>query len=212
MSISVVASRTHTYHGEAEINFFSDDQEGLSVTIDTERCHIRSVEAKEEEYDRYAALFGSKEVMEKFAAGETKTLEEMKERVSNFWAQRWYQHNPYSGLAVFKRDTDEFLGHIVLDHCGAPGRSELSYLFHHAYWGKGYGSESVTAVVKEYAPATVTEGYLLDKKPLDMICATVRQDNPASIRILQKVGMQLIEKKEKYGVIRDHYSINLAKK
>ena len=209
MSLAAAVSSTHTYRGDAEINFFSDDQDGLSVTIDTDRLHLRSVEPTEDEYDRYAALFGSKDVMGKFAMGQTKTREEMEARI-NLWVRRWRAHDPYAGLAVFKNDTDDFLGHVILGHGNAANESELAYLFNQLHWGKGFGSEAVTAVVKEYAPATVKEGYLLDSEPLETIVATARPDNPASGRILEKVGMQFVRAEEKYESMRHHYSINLS--
>ncbi len=147
--------------------------------------------------------------MGKFATGQTKTREEMRTRINDVWVKRWREHDPYTGLAVFRNDTDDFLGHVVLGHGDAPGESELAYLFNRPHWGKGYGSEAVTAVVKEYAPATVKEGYLLDGKPLERIVATARLDNPASGRILEKVGMQFVRAEEKYGAMRHHYSLNL---
>lgn len=202
-------SNTHTYRGNSEINFFSDDQDGLSVTIDTDRLHIRSVEATEADYDRYAALFGDKNVMEKFATGQTKTKDEMRTRINDVWVKRWRENDPYTGLTVFRNDTDDFLGHVVLGHSDVAGEAELAYLFNQPHWGRGFGGEAVTAVVKEYAPATVKEGYLLDGKPLEMIVATVRPDNPASGRILEKIGMQFVRAAEKYGAMRHHYSVKL---
>ena len=120
-------SNTHTYRGNSEINFFAND--GLSVTIDTNRLHIRSVEATEADYDRYAALFGAKDVMGKFATGQTKTRDEMRTRINDIWVKRWHENDPYTGLAVFRNDTDDFLGHVVLGHGDVAGESELAYLF-----------------------------------------------------------------------------------
>jgi len=209
MSLSVTASSTHTYRGNSEINFFSDDRTGLSVTIDTDRLHIRSVEATEDEYDRYAALFGSKDVMEKFATGQTKTREEMQTRINDVWVKRWREHDPYSGLAIFRKDTKEFVGHVVLGHGDQPGEAELAGLGNQGFWEKGYGSEAATAIVQEYAPATVQEGYLLEGKPLEKIVATARPDNPASGRILEKIGMKFARAEEKHGAMRHHYAMYL---
>ena len=64
-------------------------------------------------------------------------------------------------------------------------------------------------MVKEYAPATIQEGYTLEGKPLERIVATARPDNPASGRILEKVGMRFVRAEEKYGALRHHYSIDL---
>jgi RimJ/RimL family protein N-acetyltransferase len=205
-----ISNTTHTYMGDSEINFFSDDLDGLSVTIDTERLHIRSVEATEADYNHYAALFGNKNVMEKFATGQTITKDAITKRVKDIWVKRWHESDPFAGLAVFKKFTDEFLGHVILGHGDKTGESELAYLFNQRHWGKRFGSETVAAVVKEYAPATVWEGYLLEGKPLEKIVATSRPDNIASVRILEKVGMQLVDQEEKYGKLRYHYSIDLS--
>ena len=202
---------THTYrHGSTEVNFFVDDHDVLRVTIDTDRLHIRSVEPSEKDYNSYGALFGNTAVMEKYATGQTKTPEEIRIRINDLWVKRWREKDPYSGLAVCKNDTDEFVAHVVLGHGDVPGQSELAYLFMKNHWGKGLGSEAVTALVKQYAPATVKEGYTLEGKILETITATTRPDNPASVRILEKVGMHKIGEEVKFGALRHHFSINLS--
>ncbi len=203
-------SSTHMYRGSSEVNFFLNDREELTVTIDTERLHIRSVEATEEDYNSYSALFGDPEVMGKYATGHTKTPEETKTRIKDIWVRRWHQNDPYAGLAVFKKDSEEFLGHVIIGHGDEAGESELAYLFMKNQWGKGFGTEAVTAIVKEYAPATVQEGYLLDGSTLEKIRATTRPDNFASEKILKNLGMHQVGVDEKYGATRHHYSIDLS--
>jgi RimJ/RimL family protein N-acetyltransferase len=195
------------------IHFSTNSQNGLSVTIDTTRLHIRSVTT--DDYDRYAALFGDKKVMEKFANGNPRTREEVQEKINNLWVKRWNENDPYSGLAVFRKNTDssssDFLGHVTLGHTAHAGESELAYLFHEQCWGNRYGSEAVTAVVKEYAPATVKQGYAtLEGEPLQKIVATARTDNVASWRILAAVGMTRQGTVDKHGAPRYLYSINLS--
>ncbi|HSX11598.1 MAG TPA: GNAT family N-acetyltransferase [Chlamydiales bacterium] len=196
--------------GSTEVNFFSNAEGHLDVTIETDRLHIRSVEATEKERDQYVGLFGNPEVMGKYATGETRTREAVEKRINDIWVKRWRKGDPYSGLTVFK--DDEFLGHVVLGHSDTPGQSELAYLFNPQHWHKGYGTEAVTAVVKEYAPATVEKGYLLDGKPLERIVATARVDNPYSVRILEKVGMKRVGEEEKYGAKRHLYAMDLPKR
>ncbi len=208
MAAALSYSNVHTYQGLSEINFSKDDNNRLSVTIDTLRLHIRTVEATESEYENYAALFGDEVVMSKFGSGNTRTKENLIGRIQG-WVARWQTLDPYAGLSVFDKDTKEFLGHIVLGHSVAPGESELAYIFHQEYWGKGYGKEAVRAIVEEYAPATVQEGYTLDGKPLQKIVATTRTDNIASVSILERLGMHLDKEEEKFGAKRHHYSIEL---
>lgn len=194
----------------AEVNFFVNDSDELSVTIDTERLHMRSVQAKEDDYASYAALYGDPDVVCKYATGETKTREDIETRIKSVWVQRWHQQDPYSGLAIFKRDSDEFIGHVSLGHGDDPGQSELAYLFMKDHWRKGYGTEAITAVVKEYAPATVEKGYTLEGKTLEKITATARTDNTASVKILEKLGMKKVHEDEKYGATRGHFSIDFC--
>jgi len=210
MSFTSSVSSTHTYHGSSEVNFFLNEDHALTVTIDTDRLHIRSVQASEEDYGSYAALFGDQDVMGKFATGQTKSREEIETRIKDVWVKRWHQNDPYAGLAAFKKDTDEFLGHVVIGHGDAPGQSELAYLFKKNHWGQGFGKEAVTAVVNEYAPATVMEGYTLEGKTLERITATTRPDNLGSVKILEKLGMHMTAEEIKYGASRLDFSIHLS--
>jgi ribosomal-protein-alanine N-acetyltransferase len=209
-SLSSSVSSTHIYRGDSEINFFLNEQGELSVTIDTERLHIRSVASTEADYDRYGALFGDQDAVNLFAVGATKTRAEIQARIDNVWVKRWKGNDPYAGLAIFKRDTDDFLGHVVLGHGDEAGEAEIAGLSSRVNWRKGYGSEVGRLLVNEYAPATVQEGYTIEGKPLERIAATASPSNPASCRILEKLGMKIVRVEEKYGSLRHHYSINLA--
>lgn len=205
------ASSSHTYRGDyGEVNFFKSENNGLTVTIDTKRLHIRSVEASEEDINNYGQLFGDQDVMGKYATGETKTKEAIAVRIKDSWAKRWAQNDPYSGLAVFKNNSNEFIGHVVIGHGDDPGQSELAYLFKKNYWNQGFGTEAVNSVVKEFAPATIKEGYFLEGKTLEKITATARPDNPASVKILEKLGMQKIGEDKKYDAVRHHFSIDIS--
>ena len=201
-------STTHTYQGVSHIEFFIDDKDALAVAIDTERLHIRPVASGD--LDSYAALYGDKDVMGKFATGETKDRAYVENRINNCWVKRWSQKDPYSALAAVKNDgTDDFVAHVVLGHGDEAGSSELAYFVTKHLWSQGYGKEAVQSVVEEYAPATVKEGYLLEGKALTKITATARPDNPASVKILEKVGMVKVGEEEKYGALRYNYALDL---
>lgn len=200
---------THTYQGTSTISFTKNVRDGLSVKIETQRLLILSTKTTKEEVDQVASVFGDPEVMEKFATGTTRTREQIQARIDTSWGPRWKtQNDPYSGFSVFDKKTGAFMGVMVLGHGDFPGESEIAYLFHKKFWGQGYASEAVLALVQEYAPATLLEGYTLEGPPLNKIVASSRIDNPASTRILEKTGMQLIKTEEKYGAERNLYSID----
>lgn len=203
-------SETHTYRGQhSEVNFFLDDYETLKVTIDTERLHLESATLSERCYNPFVRLFGDEKVIEKFATGKTKTEKEVLDRIAT-WVGRWQKKDPYSGMAVFKNDTDELLGHVVLGHGDAPGQSELAGLGFSNHWNQGFGKEASAAVVKDYAPATVAEGYTLEDKTLERITATARPDNPASLHLLEHLGMHKAAEEVKFEALRSHFYIDLS--
>ncbi len=207
MSLTSTYTSKYTYSNHSIVNFYVDENEALSVTIDTKNLHMRTV--VKDDCDSYVKLFGDPDVMGKFATGETKTKEETESRIEGVWMKRWRQNDPYNGLAVFEKSTSDFVGHVVLGHGDRAGESQLAYLFLKNHWGKGFGSEAVSAVVKNYAPATIDEGYTLEGETLDTIVATARPDNLASVRILEKQGMTKFAEEVKYNSMRYHFSIRI---
>ena len=229
-------TETHSFHyrNGDEVSFFLND-ETLTATISTERLYMRSVNDSEIDRRSYTQLFGNVDVMRLYGDGKTRTSEQIAGRIKDEWAALWEKRDPYSALAVFKNDDEKFIGNIMLQHVVAgteqirtinwaertpamvdrakriePGQAELAYCFMPLNWRQGFGKEAATAVVTEYAPATVKEGYIAGDKPLDTIVATARIDNPGSVKILQTLGMQLVKTEETYGALRHHFSIKLT--
>lgn len=187
----------------------SSTEEQLHVCIETERLRMESVTNSEEDVDNYADLFGNSDVMEKYASGTPKTKEYVEKRIES-WIKRFQDQDPFNGLKVSKKDTGEFIGHVVLGHGDRPGQSELAYLFKKAHWNQGFGTEAITALVNEYALLIIQKGYNLEGRPLEEITATTRPDNPASVKILEKLGFEIQKEEEKYGHTRYHFSKNLS--
>lgn len=200
---------SHSSRSHSKIAFESDNQNGLSVTIRTKRLIIQSVQPKKKEYKRHAVLFGDKTVMKQFGLGKIKAKEQIRKKIESVWAKRWESNDPFSAMSIFLQKTDEFLGHIILDHGDKPGESELSFVLHRKYWEKGFGTEAVQAVVKEYAPAIVQKGYTIKGHPFTKVSAITRLDNLAALRILEKVGMRFDKAQMEDGILKYHYSIDV---
>lgn len=202
----------HTYTGNSVVNFFVDKEDHLTVTIDTKpnELHLRSVESSKEHYDFYTALYDDAEVMSQFDDGKPKSEEYVKKRIDTVWAKRWKGKDPFSAFVVYENETKKPIGHVALGH-NAPGVSEIAYVFDKNHWNKGYGTEAAKAVVEDFAPATVAEGYILEGKPLETITATCRLTNQHSEKILkEKLGMQKIGEDEKDGNKRNIYSLKIS--
>lgn len=204
--MTAIAPYSHIYKGQSEIRFEAGEK--LYVEIYTPRLFIRSVQPSD--VDLYEKVYGDAEVMAKFADGKTKSREYVQNRIENIWDKRWRNHDPYNSFALFDRTTNEFVGTVVLGHGDLPGTSELAGLGRKEFWNQKFASEAIEAIVKEYAPATLLEGYLLDGEPLREIVSTSRTDNPASIKLLESVGMQIKKTEEKFGALRHHYSLDVS--
>ena len=77
---------------------------------------------------------------------------------------------------------DRFIGYS--NEVEANGKSiELGYLIHPDFHGKGYMTEALTALI----PDLFSLGYE------EVVCGAF-EENPASLRVMEKAGMTLLEK------------------
>lgn len=182
--------------------FLEISDEGIQLSVKTARLTLEPIKQSDvAEFHKY--IFGDAEVMEKFAAGNTRSLEQTSERVEA-WSQRWKEGNPFSAL-VARTHSGEFIGMIVAGGGSEPGVSELAYLIRKDSWRLGYGSEMSSAVCKQLAAISRFHGLGPEGKQLSAIEATARNDNPGSVRILEKLGFEREQESEKFGALRGHF-------
>lgn len=82
---------------------------------------------------------------------------------------------------------------------GDEGR-ELAYALHPDNWNRGLGTEIVAALVRwhhEHPPG--------DESSQGRLCAYVEVGNSASVRVLEKVGFTLVDRRSHQGVICDSF-------
>lgn len=193
---------------KSEIYFETNDKNHLAVTIQTERLSMQSV--TENDFVHYSQLFSDAENMAKFCYGNPwDAINELKPCMDT-WIKRWYHNDPFSAFTVSKQDTDEFIGHIILDYGDEPGQAEIGYAFDKKNWGKGYGKESVTTVVREYAPELVNRNYKVKGEDFAAIVATARPDNEASVKVLQAAGLKIVREEFKFNHNRYFFFLSTA--
>jgi len=203
----------------AEIGFDVDNNDYLHVFIDTERLHMSSVVPTEKE--DYRKLYADAEVMKKYIFGVPLSKEESDMRV-DIWTKAWAAQDPFSAFSVFKKHEDPFIGNIGIRPAPEKNAAELFYIYHKQVDGKpihgqGYGGEGAEAVVKDYAPELERRGVPMTrrdgtKEPFKGLYAVAREDNPASWKILEAVGLKHEETVEKYGAKRRVYRGAVPKK
>jgi RimJ/RimL family protein N-acetyltransferase len=87
--------------------------------------------------------------------------------------------------AAVEKDSGAFIGWFCLRAVeGAPGVAALGYRLRKAVWGRGYATEG--------ARALIYKGFA--ELGLQRVVATTYQDNLASRRVLEKLGLRLVRR------------------
>lgn len=98
-------------------------------------------------------------------------------------ARRLTQLSREEGRFVRGMDNDGVLVGFLNDVDISDGSIELGYVVHPAHWGKGFATAALKLAVHELFRL----GYR------EVICGAF-EENPASIRVMEKAGMQKLEK------------------
>ena len=91
-----------------------------------------------------------------------------------------YTQYGYGRWAVYLKNTNEFIGWCGLKYRPERKETDLGYRFLRSTWGKGYATEAATASLK----------YGFEELQLLSISAMVHIENLASLKVLEKCGMQ----------------------
>ncbi len=92
---------------------------------------------------------------------------------------------PYFEVAVYRTDIDLYIGWCRVSYSKFLNHTGLEYRLCSDSWGKGYATETVSAVLRE----------ILTDIDINKIFACTHPDNTASMRVLQKVGFRFLNTK-----------------
>lgn len=165
----------------------------MSNGLKTDRLFLRS--AKPEDAEFLVALDSDPEVVRYLLQKSPPTLESASEQISHWMRYK----DPRFGFWLVCLLSGEPIGWVHL----RPGREaphpmELGYRLMRAHWGKGYATEISRALLEVSFAQYGLEG----------IEATCLAANVASWRVMEKVGMNLIEVFEYEGVEAYRYRIH----
>ena len=90
-----------------------------------------------------------------------------------------YKLNGYGRWAVLDKSNNEFLGWCGLKYDKALDETDIGFRFFENYWNKGYATESAKACI----------AYGFEKLQLETIIGRAMQENVASIKVLEKIGL-----------------------
>ncbi|AXT29933.1 N-acetyltransferase [Pseudoalteromonas tunicata] len=91
-------------------------------------------------------------------------------------------------LAIKLKQSHEIIGFVFIhktEENVSPASFNIGYLIGEKYWGKGYASEVLTALVN----------YYKNQAKASILLAGVETDNIASIKVLEKCGFEISKSK-----------------
>lgn len=101
---------------------------------------------------------------------------------------------------VREKRTDDFIGLLSLGphHDGVD--LEVSYQLLPNWWGRGYATEVVQVIIN----------YALNELNLPKVLAETQTANISSCKLLEKLGMELERKVNRFGAEQSIYSIKFS--
>lgn len=130
----------------------------------------------------YERLGGSEKVTKYMLWQPHKSICESQESIEKILS-RYEGENGYT-WAIALREDDSIIGRIDLLRFDEAGSScSFAYMLGDEFWGHGFGTEALKAVLK----------YAFEKMEMKIIIADHMSENVASGKVMQKVGMQYMK-------------------
>ena len=121
------------------------------------------------------------------------------DRYIQYQAAHW-QKFKYGHWAVVLRETGQIIGWNGLEYLPETNETEVGYLFSRLFWGKGYASESASAIVQ----------FGLKQAGLKEIIGLTDPENVASQRVLEKSGLSFTRSAHYFGMEMFRYAIQVS--
>jgi RimJ/RimL family protein N-acetyltransferase len=163
----------------------------MPLEIETKRTILRLI--NEEHIDQVAELNSDPEVRKFFPDG-TQTKAQTRQRIKEFMS--FFEKHGLPCFVIFDRLSNEFIG-----RCGfgpiETGEIEVGYLIARKFWGKGYASEALKALLN-WSKSHINADYIIAFAPLG---------HTASHRVMEKCGMEYYKEGLGHGVECKYYRI-----
>jgi [ribosomal protein S5]-alanine N-acetyltransferase len=144
-----------------------------SNSIKTSRTYMRLL--KQDDIDLLHPLESDDKVKLYFPGG-ARERAKTKDMIDRFMIA--YTKNKLPCFIIFERASGEFIGRAGFGMTGS-GEIEVGYVLHTKFWGRGYATEAVTALL-EYAKENIAAEFII---------AYADIENIGSLRVMEKCGM-----------------------
>ncbi|AQW95807.1 GNAT family N-acetyltransferase [Elizabethkingia anophelis] len=106
-------------------------------------------------------------------------IDEAREFLENY---QDYRLNGYGRWAVMSKENNEFVGWCGLKYNSSTDETDVGFRFFEHYWNKGFATESAGACID----------YGFKSLNLNAVVGRAMQDNTASVKVLEKLGMKYL--------------------
>jgi [ribosomal protein S5]-alanine N-acetyltransferase len=167
------------------------------MQIVTDRLIFREFQLKD--LQALAPILADPKVM-KFSPTGVNSVEQVQERIEGFID--CYNEFGFGKWAVILKKSNQLLGYcgIAVDQIDGKDEKELGYRLDSKYWGQGLATEAASAAVK----------YGFDRFKLPYVLGIVERENTASVRVLEKIGMQYERQTIFHEIEMDVYRVDAA--
>ncbi|AUH72401.1 GNAT family N-acetyltransferase [Legionella sainthelensi] len=172
--------------------FINRYYEQTPLQLETPRMILRLM--NETDLEHLAELNMDEEVRKFFPDG-VQTREQTQRRIQEFMA--FYRNHGLPCFVIWNKLTHEFMG-----RCGfgplEKGEIEVGYLLARKFWGKGYASEALNALL-DWSKHHIDSEYIIAFAPIE---------HKASQRVMEKCNMTYYKVDLGHGVMCKFYRIN----
>jgi RimJ/RimL family protein N-acetyltransferase len=163
------------------------------TTIETLRMVLRPL--NREDLHSLAQIYSDREVMRYRLFPQAASLKQTQESLESYIAH-WEKHG-FGRWAKIYKESQQLIGHCGLEYIASLGEVELNYLLSRQYWRQGLATESAVALLT----------YGFETLKLEKLVALAKPENLASLRVMEKIGMQYDKNIQLYGVEWAFYTI-----
>lgn len=150
----------------------------MPAELETPRCLLRKPQPGDA-HAAFAAYAGDPRVTRYLGWTPHESVSDTRRQIS-YDLFRWLKKSAWTWMVVL-RESGQLAGLVELAPAiGQPHRARMGYLLGAAYWDRGLMSEAAGAVLRE----------ALSQPELFRVDAVCDVDNPASARVLEKIGMR----------------------
>jgi RimJ/RimL family protein N-acetyltransferase len=149
----------------------------------------------EEDVDAMHRILGGEGVLRYFPPTDPPSRDRVQRMILGLL--RHWDERGYGLWAVESRPNGELMGRCGLQYLAELDEVEVDFILGRAFWGQGFGTEAARASVR----------YGFEELGLDRVVGIAHVENRASQRVLEKLGMNLVEQREFFGIPCCRYSV-----